>query len=148
MPSAATATPTVLFDGARFEVTVPGAAALAAAISAKMRGDVDVPSLKQCVQTVAFSQSHLKHDGGGRFDWHISKTSGKAGPMRKKSQVSTTCSIFGTTGKDGCLVIQAVGRHNRKSTASYTMGLVLDGCEKQHPPSPKPRGKRTLKHGY
>jgi len=50
--------------------------------------------------------------------------------MAAGTQVSTTCSLFGKKREDGCLVILAVGRHDRKGTGSYVLDLVLDGSTK------------------
>lgn len=50
--------------------------------------------------------------------------------MAAGTQVSTTCSLFGKKREDGCLVILAVGRHDRRGTTTYALDLVLDGGKK------------------
>ena len=120
--------PCVVFQGVGYADTMPGAAALVAAVSGAMRSRVDTPSLKQCVSDL-LSGTHSRPHRTLRFHWHVSKISGR-GRTARGQQVSTTCSLFGKFRPGGSLEILAVGRHDRKGTGSYVLDLVLDGSTK------------------
>lgn len=126
--TAAVALPSVVFRGVGYAATLAAAGDLAAAVSDAMRGGVDTPSLKHCVSDL-LDHIHSRPHSTLRFDWHVSKISGRGGAGAGK-QVSTTCSLFGKFRPGGSLEILAVGRHDRKGTGSYVLDLVLDGSTK------------------